>query len=337
MFRRAASTRHILFLTLDFQSASNCASPHPSPLGTVRAQAGRPDIVSRVFRLKLEELRRDLRARQVLGEPVAHSVVVEWQKRGLPHVHIRFLTGHPQVCDYNEGALRLHGLRHASQRQGRQAREVDNERRPLADNRYRDAMATVGRYGTPSFFITMPCNPDWSVRGHRASKRALKTTNCRIFLSLPIKLALARWQVCASIRALTYLYKYVYKEPPHDLDRSQVRPLGDARPPSVPCVAPATFGPFSQQFWNLWPELPPDLPTVLPVHPTSVDHQAPSFFTPPTRNPGWPATSDDPQRGQQRFHRYRAPLHQRVRGSVRAQTGGGWRSAWPGGNFVSES
>jgi hypothetical protein len=205
------------------------------------------------------------------------------------------------------------------------------------NNRYRDAMATVRRYGKPSFFITMTCNPDWSVRGHRASKRALKTTNCRIFLSLPIKLALARWQVCASIRAATYLYKYVYKGPPHDLDRSQVRPLGDARPPSVPCVAPATFGPFSQQFWNLWPELPPDLPTVLPVHPTSVDHQAPSFFTPTTRNPDWPATSDDPQRGQQRFHRYRAPLHQRVRGRVRARTGGGWRSAWPGWNFVSES
>jgi hypothetical protein len=126
--------------------------------------------------------------------------------------------------------------------------------------------------------------------------------------------------------------------PDQDLvDRPQARPLGDARPPSVPCVAPATFGPFSQQFWSLWPELPPDLPTVLPVRPTSVDHQAPSFFTPTTRNPDWPATSDDPQRGQQRFHRYRAPLHQRVRGRVRARTGGGWRSAWPGWNFVSES
>ena len=60
--------------------------------------------------------------------------------------------------------------------------------------------------------------------------------------------------------------------PDQDLvDRPQARPLGDARPPSVPCVAPATFGPFSHRVWNLWPELPPDLPTVLPVHPASVD------------------------------------------------------------------
>ena len=68
------------------------------------------------------------------------------------------------------------------------------------NNRYRDAMATVRRYGKPSFFITMTCNPDWSVRGHRASKRALKTTNFRIFFSLPIKLVQSYLRRCDANR-----------------------------------------------------------------------------------------------------------------------------------------
>ena len=47
----------------------------------------RYDIVCRVFHLKVASLFADLRA-NVLGKQVAHMHVVEWQKRGLPHVHL---------------------------------------------------------------------------------------------------------------------------------------------------------------------------------------------------------------------------------------------------------
>ena len=50
--------------------------------------ANRPDLVARVFKLKLDELLRDLTERGVLGQHVAHTYVVEFQKRGLPHAHI---------------------------------------------------------------------------------------------------------------------------------------------------------------------------------------------------------------------------------------------------------
>jgi hypothetical protein len=57
------------------------------------AQAGcsrwdRPDIVSRVFKIKLDALMTDITRRHVLGEVAAHLCVVEFQKRGLPHAHI---------------------------------------------------------------------------------------------------------------------------------------------------------------------------------------------------------------------------------------------------------
>ena len=54
--------------------------------------ADRPDVVSRVFKLKLDELLRDLTQRGVLGQAVAHTWVIEFQKRGLPHAHILLIV-----------------------------------------------------------------------------------------------------------------------------------------------------------------------------------------------------------------------------------------------------
>jgi Helitron helicase-like domain at N-terminus len=48
----------------------------------------RPDLVARVFHLKLKSLLDDLLKKHVLGRTVAHCYVVEFQKRGLPHAHI---------------------------------------------------------------------------------------------------------------------------------------------------------------------------------------------------------------------------------------------------------
>ena len=54
----------------------------------------RPDLTARVFQLKLKELLRDLTERHVLGQVKAHSYVIEFQKRGLPHAHILSIN-HP--------------------------------------------------------------------------------------------------------------------------------------------------------------------------------------------------------------------------------------------------
>jgi hypothetical protein len=65
----------------------------------------RYDVVCRVFNLKVQSLMADLRA-GVLGKPVAHMHVVEWQKRGLPHVHLLLwlAPGDKMRCpaDYDE-------------------------------------------------------------------------------------------------------------------------------------------------------------------------------------------------------------------------------------------
>ncbi|EFO97109.1 hypothetical protein CRE_30483 [Caenorhabditis remanei] len=48
----------------------------------------RPDVVARVFKMKIDEIKRDLFQRNGLGEVMAYIYVVEFQKRGLPHVHM---------------------------------------------------------------------------------------------------------------------------------------------------------------------------------------------------------------------------------------------------------
>ncbi|XP_057250036.1 uncharacterized protein LOC130591129 [Beta vulgaris subsp. vulgaris] len=48
----------------------------------------RPDLLTRVFHARLEELKKDVLERNVLGKVVAYVYVIEFQKRGLPHVHM---------------------------------------------------------------------------------------------------------------------------------------------------------------------------------------------------------------------------------------------------------
>jgi hypothetical protein len=48
----------------------------------------RPDLVARVFRLKLKAILADICQNRVLGRTVAWMHVIEFQKRGLPHAHI---------------------------------------------------------------------------------------------------------------------------------------------------------------------------------------------------------------------------------------------------------
>jgi hypothetical protein len=57
----------------------------------------RPDLVSRVFELKLQELMSDIRKREIFGPVRAFIYVIEFQNRGLPHAHIMSLRRSGQI------------------------------------------------------------------------------------------------------------------------------------------------------------------------------------------------------------------------------------------------
>ncbi|KAI9087530.1 hypothetical protein K1719_030400 [Acacia pycnantha] len=48
----------------------------------------KPEILSRVFHMKLDKLMRILKDEKILGSIKADVYTVEFQKRGLPHAHI---------------------------------------------------------------------------------------------------------------------------------------------------------------------------------------------------------------------------------------------------------
>jgi len=48
----------------------------------------RPDLITRVFNLRVQEILRDILKVSVLGSVVAYVRVTEFQKRGLPHFQL---------------------------------------------------------------------------------------------------------------------------------------------------------------------------------------------------------------------------------------------------------
>ena len=70
----------------------------------------RPDLVTRVFRAKLQDLKEQIFKKEIFGIVVAHVFVVEFQKRGQPHIHLllKLKEGHniKSVLD----AIHLHLL-----------------------------------------------------------------------------------------------------------------------------------------------------------------------------------------------------------------------------------
>ena len=62
----------------------------------------RPDLLARVFKLKLDALLKELYKDGIFGRTIAHLHVIEFQKRGLPHAHVSSGTPqHPFSCCYD--------------------------------------------------------------------------------------------------------------------------------------------------------------------------------------------------------------------------------------------
>lgn len=55
----------------------------------------RPDLVARVFHLKVQFLLNDLKKKQIFGRYAGSVYTIEYQKCGLPHLHL-LLFLHPE-------------------------------------------------------------------------------------------------------------------------------------------------------------------------------------------------------------------------------------------------
>ena len=57
----------------------------------------RPDLVARVFKLKKDQLLKDITKKGIFGNVVGFLWVIEWQKRGLPHMHLLVIISNNDI------------------------------------------------------------------------------------------------------------------------------------------------------------------------------------------------------------------------------------------------
>lgn len=69
----------------------------------------RPDLVARVFHMKLQELMTDLKDRKIFGTVMGYISVIEFQKRGLPHAHILLIVDNQSKLRTADGLSSVSG------------------------------------------------------------------------------------------------------------------------------------------------------------------------------------------------------------------------------------
>lgn len=83
-----------LFITI---TASSAWPEIKEALRFGESPSDRPDIVTRVFHLKLKEFIQELTKEGCLGRTASHLFTVEFQKRGMPHTHIILILQGPPL------------------------------------------------------------------------------------------------------------------------------------------------------------------------------------------------------------------------------------------------
>ncbi|XP_077226376.1 uncharacterized protein LOC143862926 [Tasmannia lanceolata] len=187
----------------------------------------RPDLIARVFKGKFDDLKKQLFEKHVLGHIIAHTHVIEFQKGGLPHANLLL------IMEKESKMLNPDEYNHIVS-----AELPDENNEPLLFERVVKHMmhGPCGNMRTSS-----PCTVDGNYKSHYA--RAFRETTkqekdgyvtyrrrCngrQVYVRnqnldnrwvVPYNPYLLRRynchikvEICSSIKAVKYLYKYIYK------------------------------------------------------------------------------------------------------------------------------
>ncbi|XP_077199856.1 uncharacterized protein LOC143840327 isoform X2 [Paroedura picta] len=187
----------------------------------------RPDIVARVFHLKLTSLLDDLMRRHIFGIPVAQVHVVEFQKSGLPHAHLLLLLKQefkphtPDIIDLMVSAeipdpQQMPALYDVVTRHMIHGPCGDQH---LCSPCMKDKMCSK-RFPKSFQEDTLPNHNGYPlyrrrdngrtayVRGARLDNRWVVPYNPYLLLRYNCHINV---EVCASIKSVKYLFKYIYK------------------------------------------------------------------------------------------------------------------------------
>ncbi|KAG6674120.1 hypothetical protein I3842_15G025900 [Carya illinoinensis] len=160
----------------------------------------RPDLIARIFRAKLEELKMDLFKREIFGKVAAYVYTIEYQKRGLPHVHFLIILQKdwriyaPETFDEIVSAeipnktINLHLYKVVLRHMMHANTTVGTDCFPSYKRSNNGVIARIRGKDLDNRWV-VPYNP------YLVSKY-----NCHINV-----------EICCTVKAVKYLYKYIYK------------------------------------------------------------------------------------------------------------------------------
>ncbi|XP_042972733.1 uncharacterized protein LOC122304524 [Carya illinoinensis] len=188
----------------------------------------RPDLVARVFRAKLEELKDRLFKQQIFGKVSAYVYVIEHQKRGLPHAHFLIILQRnwklyapesfdeivsAEIPDKNKN-LHLHNAVIKHMMHGPcgvlNPTNVCMKKNGCCKSQYPKSYASGTTVGNDCFPIYKHSDNGITVklRGHNLDNRWVVPYNPYLLATFDCHINV---EICSTIKAVKYLYKYVYK------------------------------------------------------------------------------------------------------------------------------
>ncbi|XP_041017911.1 uncharacterized protein LOC121260131 [Juglans microcarpa x Juglans regia] len=214
-----------IFLTMtcnpNWQEITNELSLHEE-------SQNRPDLVARVFHAKVEELKDQLFKRQIFSKVSAYIYVIEHQKRGLPHAHFLIILHMDrkvyapesfdeivlaEILDKNTN-MHLHNVVVKHMMHGPcgalNPSNVCMKRNGCCKSNSPKNYAYATTVGNDSFPIYRRKN-----NGITVKVRGKNLDNCWVVPYNPYLLATfdchINVEICSTIQAVKYLYKYIYK------------------------------------------------------------------------------------------------------------------------------
>ncbi|KAL7145368.1 hypothetical protein ABFS83_07G078200 [Erythranthe nasuta] len=186
----------------------------------------RPDLIARVFKAKLEELKDEIVRKKLFGEVAAYVYAIESQKRGLPHAHwvIILADRHKIVSsdvyddiisaelpDTSHPFLRQYVVRHMMHGPCGDSNPSNICMRDgVCKNHYPKQFSEVTVHGRSSY----PCYKRRD-DGKTVVVRKVRLDNRHVVPYCPYLLAKfdchINVEICSDIKLVKYLYKYIYK------------------------------------------------------------------------------------------------------------------------------
>ncbi|KAL3844193.1 hypothetical protein ACJIZ3_001596 [Penstemon smallii] len=212
-----------LFLTMTCNPAWKEIADNLLPCQKVH---DRPDLVARVFRAKLEELKDEIVKKRIFGEVAAYVYTIEFQKRGLPHAHWVIIlaarhkiispTVYDQIIsaelpDGSHPLLRALVVKHMMHGPcGNHNPKNVCMRDGQCKNHYPKDFAASTINGANSYAIYRRRDDGRSVyiKGARLDNRWVIPYNPYLLVKFDCHINV---EICADIKLVKYLYKYIHK------------------------------------------------------------------------------------------------------------------------------